>query len=89
MKIRDSRLGRRLASLAAAAALAIGASVALGAAPAQAGGSWDMVASYDDYSQCLVEGPQWIGGPVIDFSCTYAGGVTRVGRGTLLDRTCW
>jgi hypothetical protein len=75
MKTRASRFARRLALIAAAAVMSIGAPVAMGAAPAQAAdGFWDLVAIYDDYHQCVTEGSQWVGGPVIDYSCTYVGG---------------
>ena len=76
MRIRGSRLAKRLALFTAAAAVSIGVSTMV-AAPAQAHtteGFWDLVAIYDDYYQCLTEGPYWLGGPVIDFTCTYVGG---------------
>jgi hypothetical protein len=74
-RVRESRAARRLAVFTAAAALSIAATVTVAPAPAVAAdGSWDLVAFYDDYYQCLAEGPQWLGGPVIDFTCTYAGG---------------
>jgi hypothetical protein len=76
MRIRGNRSTRRLAVLATAV-LSLGASAMVGAAPARADASgeyWDLVAIYDDYNQCVTEGSQWLGGPVIDYYCTYVGG---------------